>query len=58
LWRQISKTWVVHNTRETVVAVTLETSWNMPNSTQEGYQAYGRALGKAIHADLERTSPK
>ena len=49
LWRQISKTWVVHNTREHVVAMTLETSWNTPSSNQEGYQAYGRALGKAIH---------
>jgi hypothetical protein len=56
LWRQISKTWVVHNTRDSVVAVTLETSWNTPHSTQEGYQAYGRALGKAIHAYLERTA--
>lgn len=58
LWRQISKTWVVHNTRDSVVAVTLETSWNTPHSTQEGYQAYGRALGKAIHAHLQRTATK
>ncbi|WP_254509048.1 M14-type cytosolic carboxypeptidase [Anatilimnocola floriformis] len=54
LWRQISKTWVVHNTRDHVVACTLETSWNTPNSTQEGYQAYGRALGKAIHLYLQQ----
>jgi hypothetical protein len=58
LWRQISKTWVVHNTRDAVVAVTLETSWNTPNSTQTGYQKYGRALGRAIHAYLERTAGK
>ena len=56
LWRQISKTWVVHNTRDPVVAVTLETSWNTPHSTQEGYTDFGRALGKAIHAYLERTA--
>lgn len=56
LWRQISKTWVVDNTRDSVVAVTLETSWNTPHSTQEGYQAYGRALGRAIQAYLERTA--
>ena len=58
LWRQISKTWVVHNTREHVVGMTLETSWNTPHSTQEGYQAYGRALGRAIHFFLQQPAEK
>jgi hypothetical protein len=53
LWRQISKNWVSAHSREHVVAVTLETSWNTPHSTQEGYRAYGRALGRAIHHYLQ-----
>jgi hypothetical protein len=54
LWKQISKNWVVEHTREHVVAVTLETAWNTPNSTQSGYQSYGTELGKAISAYLQR----
>lgn len=56
LWRQISKTWVVLNTKSPAVGVTLETSWNTPLSTQDGYQSYGRALGRAIHAFLQPTA--
>jgi hypothetical protein len=52
LWRQISKNWVSQHTRENVVAVTLETSWNTPHSTQEGYRAYGYGLGRAINTYL------
>lgn len=47
-WRQISKNWVTLNTREHVVAATLETAWNTPNSTIAGYQTVGRQLGLAI----------
>lgn len=52
LWKQISKNWVTDHTREHVVAVTLETAWNTPNSTQSGYQGYGAALGQAISTYL------
>ncbi|QDU27934.1 Zinc carboxypeptidase [Anatilimnocola aggregata] len=58
LWREISKNWVTVNTKRPAVSVTLETSYNTPHSTQEGYQAYGRALGRSIHAFLERTKPR
>ena len=47
-WKKISKNWVVMNTSDHVVAVTLETSWNTPNSTQEGYKQVGKELGLAI----------
>ncbi|QDU74932.1 Zinc carboxypeptidase [Bremerella volcania] len=47
-WTKISKNWVTKNTAEGVVAVTLETSWNTPNSNQEGYMIVGRQLGMAI----------
>lgn len=47
-WKQISKNWVNVNTKGHVVAVTLETAWNTPNSHTEGYQTVGQQLGKAI----------
>ncbi|MCA9120650.1 MAG: zinc carboxypeptidase [Planctomycetaceae bacterium] len=52
-WRQISKNWVTLNTREHVVAATLETAWNTPNSTIAGYQTVGRQLGLAIERYLQ-----
>ena len=47
-WRHISKNWVSFNTSDRVVAVTLETAWNTPHSTQQGYQQVGRELGLSI----------
>ena len=47
-WDKISKNWVTKHTAGHVVAITLETSWNTPQSTQEGYQTVGRQLGEAI----------
>ena len=52
LWKQISKNWVTDHCQDHVVAVTLETAWNTPNSTQSGYQTYGAELGNAITAYL------
>jgi len=51
-WREISKNWVTLNTREHVVAVTLETAWNTPHSTPDGYRTVGRQLGLAIERHL------
>jgi len=56
-WKRISKNWVTHHTADHVVAVTLETSWNTPNSTTGGYQAVGRQLGLAIERYL-RINPR
>ncbi len=47
-WDKISKNWVILNTSDRVIAVTLETSWNTPASTTEGYLQVGRELGMAI----------
>ena len=47
-WKKISKNWVSLNTRDHVVAVTLETAWNTPHSTTAGYQQVGRELGLAV----------
>ncbi len=57
LWRAISKNWVAQNTADHVVALTLETSWNTPNSTQQGYLDYGAALGEAIEKFLLTEQP-
>ncbi len=52
-WKRISKNWVTLNTRDHVVATTLETAWNTPDSTIEGYQTVGRQLGLAIERYLQ-----
>lgn len=52
-WKVISKNWVASNTRSPSLAFTLETAWNTPNSTVDGYRRYGRALGKTIAEYLE-----
>ncbi len=56
-WMQISKNWVAANTSAHVVAVTLETSWNHPASSVDGYLTVGRQLGLAIERYL-RMSPQ
>jgi hypothetical protein len=53
-WRNISKNWVTERSGGSVASVTLETSWNTPHSTTEGYRTVGRQLGLAI----ERFLPK
>jgi hypothetical protein len=57
MWRNISKNWVTFNTAGHVVAVTLETAWNTPNSTAEGYRTVGRQLGMAVERYL-KTKPR
>ncbi len=51
-WDKISKNWVAVNTAEHVVAVTLETAWNTPDSHPEGYMTVGRQLGMAMERYL------
>lgn len=52
-WKRISKNWVTLNTREHVVAATLETAWNTPDSTVNGYKTVGKQLGLAIERYLQ-----
>lgn len=47
-WRNISKNWVAFNTSDRVVAVTLETAWNTPHSTTDGYRIVGSQLGQGL----------
>jgi len=56
LWKQISGQWVAANGNPHTMAACLETSWNTPHSTTEGYRTVGRQLGLAV-ADFLRTQP-
>ena len=47
LWKQMSKNWVAAHSPHTV-AVTLETAWNTPHSTTDGYRRLGGQLASAI----------
>lgn len=53
LWRNISGNWVCMNGNPDTVSLCLETVWNYPNSTTEGYRAVGQQLGLAT-ADFVR----
>lgn len=50
-WKQISKNWVAALGTD-AVSVTLETSWNNPASTTDGYRTVGRQLGQTLQAWL------
>lgn len=51
-WERISKVWAQRHGGEGIVAVTLETSWNTPNSHVRGYEQIGRELGLAMERFL------
>lgn len=57
LWRQISGQWVTDHGNPHTVSACLETSWNTPHSTTEGYRTVGRQLGEAM-VDYLRTDPR
>jgi hypothetical protein len=57
LWRQISGQWVTDHGNLHTVSACLETPWNTPHSTSDGYQTVGRQLGEAITGYL-RTNPR
>ena len=50
---RVSSNWVRDHTSPHVFSATLETAWNRPEGTQEGYQAVGRQLGHALLRYLE-----
>lgn len=54
LWRQISGQWVTDHGNQHTLAVCLETAWNTPQSTTEGYCTVGRQLGETIVDYLRR----
>jgi hypothetical protein len=50
LYKQISGMWVGDHGNPDTVAACLETSWNTPHSTTEGYRTVGKQLGEAVAA--------
>jgi len=52
LWRQISANWVSLNGNPHTVSLCLETIWNYPNSTTEGYRSVGSNLAAAVREYL------
>jgi len=55
-WRQIAKNWVADHLDGPLVAVTMETGWNTPHSTREGYLTVGRQLGLAVERFLREAT--
>jgi hypothetical protein len=47
-----SRDWVQRHTASEVVVVTLETSWNTPHSTTQGYMTVGRQLAATLSSYL------
>ena len=52
LWREMSANWVSQHGNPTTVSVCLETIWNCPASTTEGYRAVGANLAASVRAYL------
>lgn len=50
---RMSSNWVRNHTSPHVFSATLETAWNRPAGTQDGYQKVGRQLGHALLRYLE-----
>jgi len=48
LWQQMSKNWVMKHAPSHAVSICLETSWNTPASTTEGYLTVGEQLARAV----------
>lgn len=57
LWRQISGQWVNDHGNPHTVSACLETSWNTPHSTTEGYRTVGKQLGQAV-VDYLKANPR
>lgn len=57
LWKQMSKNWVAAHAHPGTLEVCLETSWNTPESTTEGYRAVGEQLAHAIARYMQSDPP-
>ncbi len=55
-WREISANWVAMNGNSHTVSACLETIWNSPVSTVNGYRAVGSRLAEAV-AEFLREEP-
>jgi CubicO group peptidase (beta-lactamase class C family) len=53
---RVSGTWARNYAGDDVIAMTLETAWNTPHSTREGYQEVGRGLARTIAHYLQESA--
>ncbi len=51
-FRQTCSGWVRANTGDSTISITLETGWNSPLMSVEGYSKVGAGLGRALAAYL------
>jgi hypothetical protein len=51
-WHKLSCPWTYDHGNPHTVAITMETPWNIPAGTSDGYRAVGRRLGLAIESYL------
>jgi len=51
-WRQMSTNWVALNGNPQTVSLCLETTWNCPSSTTEGYRGVGANLAATVREFL------
>jgi hypothetical protein len=56
-WNELSCPWVYKHAGPQTVAVTVETPWNIPASTTDGYRRVGQGLGFAIARYLRGQRP-
>lgn len=55
-WKRIAKNWVGAHLDGPLVAVTMETGWQTPHSTLEGYRTVGRQTGLAVERFLREAA--
>jgi hypothetical protein len=54
---RVSEVWVLENANPNTIGFCIETPWNSPKSTTEGYRAVGESLGRIIGELLYQSSP-
>jgi len=54
---RVSSTWVRNHCGNDVLSATLETAWNRPQGTAEGYQQVGEQLGEALDRFIASPPP-
>ena len=57
LWKQLSSNWLHDHLGRGILSFTLETAWNTPASTVEGYQKTGINLGRAVSRFIDAQAP-
>jgi hypothetical protein len=55
LFHQVSVPWVLEHANPQTIAFCIETPWNIPSGTAEGYRVAGQKLGSAVEKLLRET---